>query len=295
MLRALALAGKTRLWRSSKENWPSRLKSPSPATDAISTVLRPVVRDRDWFVEVAGFRFRRGGNMALVLKGGAVFLHIPKTGGNWVTVVLRECGLIAGTLCDHLHKHADLRQVLADYHSAGLLPSLRRRPNPFLFCFVRHPLTWYESWFKYASSPKVRWRTFGDRRDVANWHPNALLNGLRAPDFNQFVRNVIERRPGYVTELYGWYTEPPVDFIGRQECLREDLIRVLQQLELDFDEQFIRNYRRFGVSPSPRTRITWDANLRDEVLRLEYAGLVRYGYADSAAPTRARPRENAAA
>ena len=30
--------------------------------------------------------------MALLLKGGAVFLHVPKTGGRWVGKVLEESG-----------------------------------------------------------------------------------------------------------------------------------------------------------------------------------------------------------
>ena len=228
--------------------------------------------------------------MALVLKGGAVFLHIPKTGGNWVTAVLRECGLVEGSIGT---KHADINRVL--FPSMSTRREIRRlrvlkrfvkrllfysRDKPFMFCFVRHPLTWYESWFKYMSQSNCRWRNWGDEKDINRWHPGALLNGLGDSSFNQFVRNVIGKRPGYVTELYGWYTAPEVDFVGKQENLREDLIQVLNILNLEFDEDFVRNFRKVGVSPQ-EDKITWDPDLREEVLKLEYAGIVRYGYLSS--------------
>ncbi len=232
--------------------------------------------------------------MALILKGGAVFLHIPKTGGNWVTKVLEECNLIEGSLGS---KHADISHLFAlrsggmtgpagyvhhekDYFKYQIKRKmgLLGKGKPFMFCFVRHPLSWLESWFKYMSQPTQNWLTWGDERDAGKWHPNGLLNGVGSADFNQYIRNVIQRRPGYVTELFGWYTTAEVDFIGRQENLKEDLITALKTLELKFDEEFVRNYPLVGESRKPSNPILWDEALREAVLKLEYAGLVRYGY-----------------
>lgn len=126
--------------------------------------------------------------------------------------------------------------------------------------------------------PSREWRYWGDEYDIYNWHPNAVLNGLGNPDFNQFVRNVIHKRPGYVTELYGWYTKPQMDFIGKQENLVDDFIRVLEMMSVNFDEEYIRNFEQVGVSPEPGTKITWEDSLKKEVILLEYAGMVRYGY-----------------
>lgn len=227
--------------------------------------------------------------MALVLKNGAVFLHIPKTGGNWVTKALHENGLIKGVIPGR--KHLDVDRVLARL-SHGMIPtfkyytlrSIGKRPKkPFIFCFVRHPFSWYESWFKYMSQSSRQWHDWGNEKEcrVWRWHPNSVLNGLGAPDFNQFVRNVVRKRPGYVTELYGWYTKPQVDFIGKQENLGEDLIRVLKILDLKFDEDYLRSLPAFGASPKLKKQIEWDPDLREEVARLEHAGMVRYGYSSS--------------
>lgn len=223
--------------------------------------------------------------MALLLKGGAIFLHVPKTGGRWVTQVLEASGLVVSKIG---HMHADAERVLSPAGSSGfnLLSYLLKRrlgllprKNPYMFCFVRHPLRWYESFFNYNCEPGVNWRFEGDVDRADNWHPNAPLNGLGHPDFNFFVRNVIRRYPGYVTEMYSRFATPQVSFVGRQEQLCDDLIGVLKLLRLPFDEQFIRNYREVGVSPKRATGCDWDPALKAEVMRLEYAGLVRWGYA----------------
>ena len=222
--------------------------------------------------------------MALLLKNGSVFLHIPKTGGNWITAVLQELNLVEKMIS---HKHTDIDRFF--------LPVFKNRKEwlkylfnpksfsylhnkPFMFCFVRHPLSWYKSWFKYQSQSRRQWRPFGEPRDMCNWHPNAILNGLGSSDFNQFVQNVIDKRPGYVTELYGWYTKPQIDFIGKQENLVEDFIRVLKIMNVSFDEDFIRMRDKVGVSELPKDPIIWDERLKEEVYKLEYAGIVRYGY-----------------
>ena len=222
--------------------------------------------------------------MALILKGGAIFLHIPKTGGNWVTAVLEEAKLVEGRFA---HKHATMDRLLAPIHrnSARIfgwwgLRKIRARlqPKPYVFCFVRHPLTWYESWFKYMTQPSRQWRSWGNEKDLIDWHPNAALNGCGSSDFNEFVRAVVKKRPGYVTELYASYAQPQIDFVGKQETIREDLVKVLRHLNLKFDEQFVRTFNPVGVSPEPSRKVTWDTALREEVLQLEQVALIRYGY-----------------
>src|SRR5262245_41490451 len=122
------------------------------------------------------------------------------------------------------------------------------------------------------------WNYWGRVGSAVDWLPNSPLNGLGDPYFNQFVRNVVRVRPGYVTELYSRYTDEGIDFIGRQENLVEDLIDVLRLLDVSFDEQIIRDLVPENVSHAPPERVHWDADLHELVTRLEYPALVRYGY-----------------
>lgn len=225
--------------------------------------------------------------MALLLKNGTVFLHIPKTGGNWVTRVLEESNLVAFRFS---HKHADLKHLTF----AGktwkkrlqnkLRYSLRKAQfgdqDPYMFCFVRHPLKWYESWFKYMSQPNRNWLSFAEASKAYGWHPNANIDGLGDVEFNQFVRNVIAKHPGYVTNLFDGYVSPQVNFVGKQENLRENLVTALEQADLDFDADFIRNFEDVGVSKTPRSTIEWDPELRTQVLQLEQKCLQRFGYTE---------------
>ncbi len=231
--------------------------------------------------------------MGVLLKCGAVFLHVPKTGGSWVENALDAIGQTHRRLC---YKHADMTRVM--HHEkfekvklrhvwkrwrqdrrAGLRVS-RSSHAPYRFCFVRHPLTWYESWWRFLESRN--WRTFGREGFAEQWHPNSPLNGLGDHDFNQFVWNVVRSRPGYVTELYSRYTEERIDFIGKQETLVDDFVHVMKQLNVDFDEEMVRNLPRENVSAGSEKGVTWDPELRALVTRLEYSALVRYGYAEEA-------------
>jgi hypothetical protein len=169
--------------------------------------------------------------MALILKNGALFLHIPKTGGTWVTKVLREGGLLR---CSIGHRHANLDHLLAPgWQGLGRKLEwcwkrsryLRTHPRPFTFCFVRHPLDWYESFYLYKNQPSLNWERDGDLDNFHRWHPNAVLNGLgEGKEFNEFVTAVMDRAPGYVSALFSHYTFRPCDFVGKQENLREDLV-----------------------------------------------------------------------
>ena len=226
--------------------------------------------------------------MALLLKNGAVFMHIPKTGGNWVRTVLDKLGLASREIG---FKHAGVERLLPepylypDYYKT--LRSMRMLkvgipfyPLPARFTFVRHPITWYESWFKFLSEPRRNWSHFIERRGPIDIHTVSVLNGCGygGIEFNDFVKNVIEKSPGFVTELYSAYTRLGVQFMGRQENLRKDLIKVLQLMKADFDPEFVLNYPRVRVSAEPDNPVEWDKDVLEEVTRLEYAGIRRYGY-----------------
>ena len=116
-------------------------------------------------------------------------------------------------------------------------------------------------------------------------YPMAPLNGIRDDDFNQYIRKVLTVWPRYVSALYGSYTKPRVDFIGKTERLADDLIIVLDRLGLKYDEQFIRNYKKQNVSATPESAAVWDDDVRRLATTLEMPALMQYDYLDGdAAP-----------
>ena len=92
------------------------------------------------------------------------------------------------------------------------------------------------------------------------------------------MHNVNRKRPGYVTEMYGWYIRPGVSFVGKLENMVPDLAKAVELMKLDISQERIAAVPRENESPSHIAKPQWDPKVKKETLRLEYAGYVRYGY-----------------
>jgi len=234
--------------------------------------------------------------MAVRLVDGSEFLHIPKTGGTWVEHVLSSIGLVDRHIG---HKHSDFdRNLYANRLGAtralattvlelgvsrvmkGLKPDWYDEARGNIprkrFCFVRHPLAWYESWWRYMRGRG--WNTWGEVNSANKWHPSAILNGLGSDDFNEFVANVLRVRPGYVSELYYSFVKPGVQFIGRTESLASDLVVILEKLGLSFDRQAVLAAPKVNESAPVKQAVEWDETLRELVIKTELPALAHFGY-----------------
>ncbi|MDH3648120.1 MAG: sulfotransferase family protein [Saprospiraceae bacterium] len=238
--------------------------------------------------------------MALLLKNGAIFLHVPKTGGSWVTKVLEEQGLVKRRIC-HIHADLDriyrykylgkilrseLSQVVKPYFSTSWKIALKKQyPTgtkltselPFIFCFVRNPIDWYLSFYRYMVLEG--WPRLGDSRHPTDWHPCSDLNELPNETFDLFIDSLQQIYPGFLTSMYSKYTDPRISFVGKQETLVDDLITVLRHLNLTFDEDQIRTTR--VVNQSNRilpAEIICNKFHRKTVYETEYAVFKKFGY-----------------
>jgi hypothetical protein len=195
-------------------------------------------------------------------RSRALFLHIPKTGGSWVEHTLEQIGIEidpVDTISGVTYRHSPLPMVRGEYSS--------------VFTFVRHPLSWYESWWKFQAGI---WTVF----EPGVWHPQRVLERCQSDDFNEFIRLAIEHEPGYVSRMYEWFIGPPgydfVQFVGRQESLAEDLIAVLTTLGYEVDPGAIRGIARANESQKRRGEPVWDPGLRRKVLELEASAIRRF-------------------
>lgn len=208
--------------------------------------------------------------MAVLLVGGGLFLHIPKTGGNWVSDVLEAQQLVFAHVGG---KHAGLNQ-LAPLRRLLATPRRYDRPNRELvpFCFVRHPLAWYQSWFR--MNVALGWPHWDSDDDV--WNPSVALNGITAPSFAAFLERVVTERPGFLTALYEAYTRD-AHFIGRQERAADDLVTVLQLLSLPVDPAGVRRHPQTNVGSAVTVDVS--ADLRRTLETVERGAYAQYGYA----------------
>ena len=182
------------------------------------------------------------------------FLHVPKTGGNWVAAVLSELFPAA--------------QRMPKIHTTR-----KSAPRPDLptFAFVRHPLTWYQSYFSY----KCR----------KGWDPrNEWDDRVRSESFAGFVEAALTETPAYYSRLLRRYvgrSGDEIDFIGKFEFLVDDLIQALELAGEQFDADQIRSTPPVNQSDYTQHPTVYTEALRRHVLNVESEAIQRF-YADDA-------------
>lgn len=180
----------------------------------------------------------------------SIIYHIPKCGGIYAKEATRRSGVPYGRCKEsksyHLLKreHATPFTVLDEY-----------KEGMFSFCFVRHPVEWYKSYWCFRVASKTL-----DLRTNADWGFDR--------EYEQFVINMLNSYPtGYVTNLYQCYVgrgADQIDFVGRQETLTDDLVKALTLAGEDFDEGKLRATKRFNVSAGRKKKVGNLAVLSDE-------------------------------
>jgi hypothetical protein len=184
--------------------------------------------------------------MALILPR-SVMIHIPKTGGTWCAKAIKNAGI----------KYEEPKlpgATLVQYRHCSIDAVADRIGDRLTFGFVRHPLSWIRS----------NWRYICDRGVYKKWkkpfkHWTAKCWSL---DFLTFVKNVIHKFPGTPSNAMfsrlGYIANPEkkiwepgpnvVKFIGRTEHLSGDLIEALARAGETFD--------MIKVGATPRARVS---------------------------------------
>ena len=197
-----------------------------------------------------------------LLDTNALFLHIPKTGGLFVEAALKAAGIRMDPwprVRDRMSaRHAPVWAHLRDYD--------------FVFAFVRHPLAWFESWWRFQQAKN--WQQW----EPGYWHPQRCLEPFARLPFPEYVEQILKHQPGYVTRLYEWMMGPPdaglVQFVGHQESLVDDLCHVLRKLGYKVNEERIRSCPPTNVGRSSVS--SWSDSVRQGVLAAEAALIEQY-------------------
>lgn len=155
--------------------------------------------------------------MAVRLKNGDVFLHLPRTGGTFVTAVLKRLGLVAGP-------------VGRKHDCPGVVPMDMTVRH---FVFIRHPYSLMRSTYSWLEGN--RWGPWPKEKDDGRWwHPWSEITKhceSHRDSFEEWLRWVTTERTGYVTRLYSKFANwPCTSFVGRTEWLEDDLEVMLELL-----------------------------------------------------------------
>ena len=172
--------------------------------------------------------------MALLIEDKLLFIRIPKTGGVWIKSVIKMLGLKTREV-GHAHWHASVSTEIYNLMCGGM-PA---------FTIVRHPLTWYQSYWAYKR------QIHGDNINklfapAIMWHPTWVLDTkCDDTDFQKFIDNCLKYCPSYLTHLFHAYVSKPpettsngsswfdtLDYVGCIEKLCAELAYVLNRFRL---------------------------------------------------------------
>lgn len=158
----------------------------------------------------------------------------------------------------------------------------------FVATFVRHPLQYYESVWKFT---KQRLHKLADTTTLRDYqshfhgHLYAAVSRHWHPVFSRWLERMIEYEGSWVTRLFEYYVGPPAgeycDFIGRQETLADDVRTLLNTVGCHHSVK--RAFRRFSgskINESTAYECNWTTDLKVAISALEKPIIDRF-YGDN--------------
>jgi hypothetical protein len=195
--------------------------------------------------------------MASLVTARTRFLHVPKTGGYWVTSALKAAGVTVEPSED-LPFHANLAES-------------QSYADRFTFAFVRHPLDW--------------WRSYWSHRMRHGWQTDVAIDvEAGAFDFDEFIGRVVGVASGGAGSMFAEFVgaaEGEIDFIGRYEHLADDLVTALRLAGEDFDETALRASPRLNESDYLRLPALYRRDTAERLAESERTAIGRFYAAES--------------
>lgn len=125
-----------------------------------------------------------------------VFLHLSKTGGIWANSIL---------------EHYDF-EIINLKKNGGHLPNSAKYNDHFTFGFIRHPVAWYKSLYRFFKTNNWVLQSGGNFTD------------LKSDNINEFLAIIKSRNRFDLIQMYDeFFVKHPVSYIGKYENLYDDL------------------------------------------------------------------------
>lgn len=208
---------------------------------------------------------------------GALFQHVPRTGGTFVQEALTALAVPTTHWTKRVPDSPKKHSLLNHYYPSYMVEV------KLIFAFVRHPVDYYSSVWRYLHDARqVSRRRFSLTITKHRWHPFKQAALLYKPDFCEWVDAMVEAEPAWATRLFESYVGPEdgefCQFIGRTETVRSDLANLLIHFNYRIDPADLIKVPKANKSLSPPPDIPDE--LRNRICRQERVLIRRfYGHA----------------
>jgi len=232
---------------------------------------------------------------------GALFLHVPRTGGTWVQTALCRLGIRSRSCSNRCKNKYKLRMPFKHQHIFHIDPAIVTQMK-FVWTNVRHPVKYYESVWKWMthlkrqiadaqtnSQRKVHTRRFKSLLNCSQrmeektrfvWHPHSECAKVYDSDFNVWVERMLETQGNWVTRLYWLTTGPPggewCHYIGRTSSITQDLFNVLELLGKELTQKDKDKVNQLSPRNAYDYDIEWRADLNKQMLHEERHTISRW-------------------
>ena len=169
-----------------------------------------------------------------------ILYHIPKCGGIWAKEALRRSLVNPATEYGRCKSSGQLNDFhVYREHATPDGTSEKDKAGRYSVVFVRHPFTWYRSFWAFRIKSK-------------SYDPKFPLDQLMDTSYEVFIRKVLDKYPeGFCSSLFRCYVGDDlskVQFIGRQENLEDHLVHAMRFAQQEFDEGRLRRTKMINVA-----------------------------------------------
>ena len=193
-----------------------------------------------------------------------VFYHVPKTGGSWFIFNMVK------NVNEETFFGSDFHWTRTMFVDKDHWLDIRGLPS---LAFVRNPITWYLSFWKHKN--RVGWTTNND----VSWFAD-ISRDCKHADFEEFLKLVLERHPGFLTRLYKGYLGERFNdlrYVVKQENLLDGCCKVLRECGIQYDEKSFRVFPRNNVAPK-EAKVPYSPELKSLIASAESEIMIKFNY-----------------
>lgn len=222
----------------------------------------------------------------MIFLDNSVFLRFPKTGSTCLYECLTEMGYQQKkTIHSPTIKIETAHDVPEFYSNFETKYNYVNHTHPNIFFFVRHPLDWYRSFWRFYKQEERDMLTIWKYRGIPGVHIPSLFNEIFSTcwhtSFTVYIDNICRHGfnygEGYMSTMARHFDKYATD-IGRFENLFDELVRLLTKFGENYDPVVLERYRNKKIKSSNNFPVKYTKQQAEYIMKIDRQYCERFCY-----------------